>query len=269
MKTKKLLSLGLAVVMTLSMGTGAFATIDPVMEAGTNFNSIEVNIDPYDLNAVEQAIVSYNMMPEVANDMRDYSAKCIAGEIEEGSIVYSVPIDRASSSRTYTGYGNRKYYEEYVEYGRSVSREAEIDSGIVTNASDDERIDLLVEFTVDAIVNEATDNTYGVLKILLKDLGVGKAYEIGARLCETKTKRYTYIYEGNSLHMGSLTEQVYFYFNYTTNGDRSGSSYPQTWRTPEFAKNYDKIAYFSYPNGGEQQFYSNYYLNGVEFNSHN
>lgn len=239
------------------------------LEEGASFNSFEVTIDPYNSSSVEKAIVSYNIMPEVANDMREYSEKCISGEIGEGSIIYSVPIDRSSSTRTYTGYGNRRYYEEYVEYGSSVSREAEIDSGIVTSSVLERDMDLIGEYIVGTYVDEITANMYGLFRTILEDSSVGDAYEIGARLCETKTKRYTYIYEGDSLHMGSLTEKVYFYYRFTNNGYNCYSTLPETWQTPEFASNYDKIAYFSYANGGEQQYYLSYFLNGVEFGSMN
>ena len=121
------------------------------------------------------------------------------------------------------------------------------------------------------IVSNISKYMIGTIYSLLDALGMNEpsnlAYELSARLYESKIKRYTYVVEGSQKHFGSLVESSTHYYKFYNNGIQTRVTSPETWETDNFKSGYDKIAYRAYVNGGEQEYFLNYVVGGSKIRS--
>lgn len=255
-------------VFTATIPSLAYAEESPA--AGPNFEATQIKIDPLNRELLEVTIAKYQIPIEVATDMRRYSDVCIENNVTDGEISYYVPIETRSSStntRTYKGYNNRTYYEEYVTYSYATSADTKIKKGTAT----ENEVKQDLQTGANLIVSNISKYMIGAIYSLLDALGMNEpsnlAYELSARLCESKIKRYTYVVEGSQKHFGSLVESSTHYFKFYNYGIQTCSTSPETWETDNFKSGYDKIAYRAYANGGEQEYFLNYVVGGSKIKS--
>ena len=265
MKFNKFVLIFISISLMLSNTFPVLAMTNSVED---NTSIAEVTIDPYNTEEVEDAIIKYELLPEVADDLRKFSKNCIEGEVEGGEV--SIPISTlkdSTSKRTYKGYKKKTYYEQLVKYSQKSSREKEILEGTVSSNDLKKVLKLGVKVAAGSKTNTVSAGTIDLIDLIREDAESNSAYKISARLRETKTKRYTYVVENDKNIFGSLTETATRYFIYYDLGYRTYSSSPETWETPNFKSGYDEIAYYAYPNGGENETILSYSVKGTSISS--
>lgn len=267
---KKIFSLFLSLVFVFTATIPSLAYAEESPAAGPNFEATQIKIDPLNRELLEATITKYQIPPEVASDMRQYSDVCIENNVTDGEISYYVPIETRSSStktRTYKGYNNRTYYEEYVTYSYATSTDTQVKKGTAT----ENEVKQDLKTGANLIVSNIPKFMIGPIYSLLDALGMNEpsnlAYNLSARLRESKIKRYTYVVEGSQKHFGSLVESSTHYFQFYNDGDKTSVTSPETWETDHFKSGYDKIAYQAYANGGEQEYFLNYVVGGSKIRS--
>lgn len=267
---KKFFALFLSLAFVLTATIPSFAYAAETSTAGPNFEATQIKIDPLNRDLLEDTISKYQIPAEVASDMRNYSDVCIENNVTDGEISYYVPIETRGSTtktRTYKGYNNKTYYEEYVTFSYATSTDTQVKKGTAT--ANEVKQD--VSTGVNLVISNVSKFMIGPIYSLLDALGINEpsnlAYSLSARLRESKIKRYTYVVEGSKKHFGSLVESSTHYFQFFNNGTRTYSTSPETWTTEHFKSGYDKIAWNAYVNGGEQEYFQSYVVGGSKIRS--
>lgn len=267
---KKIFSLFLSLVFVFTAIIPSFAYAEESPAVGPNFEATQIKIDPLNRELLEATIAKYQIPIEVAADMRQYSDVCIENNVTDGEISYYVPIETRGSStqtRTYKGYNNRTYYEEYVTYSYATSSDTEVKKGIATENELKQELKTGANLIISNIQKYMIGSVYSLFDTLGMNEPSNLAYNLSTRLRESKIKRYTYVVEGSQKHFGSLVESSTHYFNFYNDGFQTYSTYPETWETDHFKSGYDKIAYQAYANGGEQEYFLNYVVGGSKIRS--
>ena len=184
------------------------------------------------------------------------------------SLIYREETRSSSTNtRTYKGYNNRTYYEEYVTYSYATSKDTQVKKGIAT----ENEVKQDLKTGANLIVSNISQYKIGAIYSLLDALGLNEpsnlAYNLSVRVRESKIKRYTYVVEGSQKHFCSLVESSTHYYKFYDDGYESFSTYPVTWETDHFKSGYDKIAYQAYANGGDQEYFLNYVVGGSKIRS--
>ena len=267
---KRIISLFLSLMFVFTATIPSLAYAEESLADAPNFEATQIKIDPLNRELLEVTIAKYQIPIEVATDMRRYSDVCIENNVTDGEISYYVPIETRSSStntRTYKGYNNRTYYEEYVTYSYATSKDTQVKKGIAT----ENEVKQDLKTGANLIVSNISQYKIGAIYSLLDALGLNEpsnlAYNLSVRVRESKIKRYTYVVEGSQKHFGSLVESSTHYYKFYDDGYESFSTYPVTWETDHFKSGYDKIAYQAYANGGDQEYFLNYVVGGSKIRS--
>lgn len=248
----------------------------------------KVTINPYDSEDVEFNISKYKLQPETAKNIREYVEKCQNGEISSGGIGLYVPVETsgqlitplASSTRTYDGYGNRKYYEETINYYNNS------DWKTIKETTKDKWSDYLkttlnvsIRAIIDAVGTTYAGGYWTAASIFTagipSNVPANSTTRFQASLVESKVVKMTYIWTNNGINdawsFGSHTEYDIWHFQNVLKipgfNDIAGKD---STLTTSKSKNYDtpdKAAYLSYVNGGTVEVYSNFTYGGVTFNS--
>ncbi|MBU5671790.1 hypothetical protein [Paenibacillus brevis] len=245
----------------------------------------KVTIDPNNSAEVELTINDYDVLPETANDIREFAGKVQNGELASGEISLFVPAVSlsavgGSTTREYVGYKNKLYREEVVVYVSS-SNPSEI--GKTTKEKWADYVKKIITGTVNYYIDKALDSytldSWSMSKIFLTAIPtqVPATSDIThfAVFNQTVAKKNTYIQINDGI-------KNVWAFGYAS---ESGSVYWQNYRlvqgyglindqdTPVVSKtlpNYnkgDEKAWQWYVQGGVTERFSNYKYGGVVFNA--
>ncbi|GIO38223.1 hypothetical protein J41TS12_30840 [Paenibacillus antibioticophila] len=239
----------------------------------------KVTINPHDSKEVELTINSYNLPPETANDIREYTKKVQSGEINSLGISLYVPSIYQGgistfSTRTYVGYNNKTYYEDIVVYN-SISSETQIKKTTKEKWNDylKSTLTAIAKYYVDKGLDYVTQGAWSVASILTAGIPaqVSNQTEIThtAKLIQSIAKKNTYVVLDNQYYFGCRSENGTTYFQNFTNvpgyGQLNNASTPlKTVKLPNYDKG-DEKAWFNYVNGGFVEHFDNYSYGGVVF----
>lgn len=240
----------------------------------------EIQIADMDIALINEFASRYSFSSLLIDDLKRIAERSNAGEIEVQSLAVYIPsVESASaqgdlvSSRTYTGYKGRKYYEEVLEFnGNSLSfNVAQPDSAIQNYLKNFFRA--LGETIVSTALNAATGNKWTLVELFAQDAISGipttQAVDHTSVLIENKYRKYTYIYEydGAEMMFGSKIDSTYAYrfknyLNVHGSDIIEGEDSPTQSYVAEGYTNADQYAYYWYLNSGYQNTISNYlYIN--------
>ncbi|MBE6831388.1 MAG: hypothetical protein E7519_14390 [Ruminococcaceae bacterium] len=207
-----------------------------------------------------------------AQALRSYSEKCKNGTIiNSEDVIYYAPL-MTNSTKTYTGYGNKRYYEEKLQFSEhSGSKAINTDVwGDYLNTT----ISAIAEEVIGSAVDSISGGSWTIASLFLGSVpsSVPSTAEITheANKQETKTKVWTYVVEDSQYYFGCLTEysKVYFenrviYNGGSYQGDNTTYNYFQSddYNEP------DERAYYAYTIGGVTEIISSYYYGGVYFDA--
>ena len=254
---------------------------------------IEVGADANIENDIDELISLYDVMPETAEAMQEYKELCDSGEIEVEEIILStasVPTadagmivnTRASSISTsktgkYKGFKSQYYMQEftYITYSSRMGI-----TKMKANAYSDYAkgtIKLVAKYVANSALNAITEGTWSVASLLVKSLPTGvsgtDSIEHLATLYENyKTKRFTYILEGNQWRFGSRVERSNHYFEnriqYPKNLKKYANSPAKLVSSGNYSSGYEEKAYYSYVNGGYVEPIRSFTYKNIIFNSY-
>ena len=180
----------------------------------------EVNINPLDEVQVENAISKYGLHKQTAQGLKDYSEKCIKGEINPGEgVVYYAPLtlykSSSNSTRTYSGYGIKRYYEEKIKFtDHSKSEIVNVDTwGQYKNSV----VKCTAKTIFDGVIDYISGGVWSIASIFVDAFPSSVPSANGkvtheANKQEQKTKVWTYVSESDGYHFGCLTEYSWAYF---------------------------------------------------------
>lgn len=278
-KSKKLISI-LTSTLLIANAVPAFAEVDnsstiiQEKELGrmVNSNYYETFIDPYDIEGMEYIIESYELMPETAEAMRDYSVKCLSGDVENGKMTLSTKYNPYSKARRYyTGYKNKRYLEETL-FCDGMSNPTPIKTGSNYSSYAKNTLKVLISTKVESILG-ASWTVMEILGSLPSGVPALSQFQHEARLVENKTQRFTYIEPstGDGYMFGSREEQSEYEFENVLAFPGVGSSVERntplkTYTTDGFYSP-DESAYYGYVNGGDVQVIYDFKYGGVTFDS--
>ena len=225
-------------------------------------------VNPSDKNDVENVIDLFQLMPETAEALRDYSQKCIDGEIELEELSVSIhgnPLTK--STKTYVGFKNKTYKDEIISLTPGDSgREQEVAyknkfSEFLSNIFNG-GVETVTEAGVDLVWGIKGTALYKVLKNLPSDAAQAKPGTVYARSKETSLKqKFTYIKTDDGFTLGSRTAMSKQYFVIRTAhegaNDEINETAKKTYYTPSYDES-DRAAYYGYVNGGETESISRY-----------
>ena len=179
----------------------------------------------------------------------------------------------AKTSRTYTGYKNRKYYEEIIEYERSDSKQVYSNKRDAFNSYAKTKYNEVINFAVNAGLDTVSKGVWSLtdLGINLISSAVPSSTFVTHRsnLCVDFFEKTTWIYEGTNIFMGSRVTTGSYYFQDTVQeGYWATKQEIETptrfYRTPNYDSP-DVLAYQSYLSGGWAEFPKNIVHFNVEF----
>lgn len=286
MNKRKFLAMFLSAVMVANIGIPILADTIPFsvennLDSESERASYDISVNPYNSNDVETKIELYKIMPQTAKAMREYSRKCISGEIKDGKLILTTeykPNSRQKRSLIgYVGYKNKRYQEEKITTTQSSSW-GKVDEG--RNYSDylEDTINATINFTVNFAADYVTGGAWSIASILPSALACGvpadTSFRHEARLHEAKTEIFTYIdMDGTGQYsLGSRVERVNYHFENssvfpslgkTKYGEDTSS---KTKETPNF-NNRDTKAYSGDLNGEWIEAVDDYEYGGTTFKS--
>ena len=235
----------------------------------------EIAIDPYSSADAERVILTYHIQPETAQMIRNYVLACTNGSEDIISMTLTIPAmttgRNSSGTRTYTGYGNKTYYEETITTNYHSSIE-EIGGGLWQNYATD-TVSAIGEYVVDGALDYLTKGVWSISNLFTPS-AVPSDHSVthSAQLHETKTAKHTYVVEDGQYYFGSLVQRSTGYFqNFILDeaADRTVSgkdSVLSATQTPNY-NSPDKKAYYGYVSSGWEETISGYEYNGVYFYS--
>jgi hypothetical protein len=273
MKKIRFIALFVAFVLTFSIQA-------PTLAYSDEYPTYEVNIDPYDIDDVEDVIAFYNVRDEAAADMLAFAEKCISGEIVNGTLTLETFVNPlARATRTYTGYNNWQYYEETVTInGTSAFQTVYTTTASAYSAYLSTSISAAIRYMVDAVLDEVSGGSWGVASLLVSTLPSGipssTSIQHQASLYETKTRKYTYAVQDGQYYYPAVADKTTYYFDNLRaipgSGPYSGTQagQPTTTKTATTSSynNGDQKAYV-YMYSGYTDYVSAYTYKGKVFNS--
>ena len=211
---------------------------------------------------VEATIQLFDLMPETADALRDYSEKCRNGELElkNLSVVTSDNPLRANSSKEYTGYKNKKYKEEIIKLTPGgATREVEF----LEKTRAEKFLKGLATAAALIIIDKGSEKVMGPSEIPLSSIlsslptaqEQAKAGTMFVSSHETSlTQKFTYIKQDDGqFAFGSRTAEGTQYFSGRI-ALKEGRDLRFTMPTKRYkTRSYDtpdKAAFVSYVNGG-------------------
>jgi|GEM_PF-4424065 len=265
----------------------------------------EVSINPYDKNAVEDIIKKYEIKDNAASDLRDYANKCADGTVKNApNIIYYTPKTLISSTavlplinsihplassgtlvstKTYSGYGGKTYYEELFNYQNGTGYQTVKESNNKLNDYIDKVITEKVTDIAGGVVKEVIGDTFTLIQLAggyidTSPIAPNSNWMHQANLHENKYKKYCYVKEYNystgkyDYLIGADGETVNYYFQHQIT---DGYNYipPVTDAvkvdTTPYYLNLDSKAYYFYLNTGGPYIErtANYTVDGKLFNS--
>lgn len=256
MRTKQIIALLLVVISVL-------APLSSIATTKSNVQAVfSIEINPYSAEEVDRYIKEYNLMPETALALKKYSEECIAGKVNAPTSIKASGITPMAlvSSRYYTGYNNKRYYEEVMSLRNTSSAEI-LYQGNTFGTYVNRVITALAGFIVDGALNTATGGKWSIVTILGSGTPSGVPananFRHEARLVETKTQIFTYIESesgGGIYDFGSRVERSSYYFSneaifpgYTPR--RTGNTITMVAQATGYT-NPDYHAYYGYAMGG-------------------
>ena len=204
------------------------------------FKAEKVELQTYDSTSFYAIADEYGFSSQLIDDVTALMTRVNAGEVEllEPVTIY-VPERNTSnlnarltitdvSSRTYTGYKNRQYYEEIVKIS-GISNDFNVrnlSSGWKQYVA--KVISSFVETAVDGIMDGITGNAWTLAGCFAQSIPTSiptnNAMRHTAKLVENKYIKYTSLYQGSTMYLGSVTEYAYKYrFQNILNFDGWGS----------------------------------------------
>ena len=219
------------------------------------------NITNIDIQAV---VTTYKLSERLAQDLYRIEESYTLGELEIDNLCIYIPSNalatRSVSTRTYTGYNGRQYYEELlILSGNSTTfNVVKPNYGAKTYSTN-----VMAAFAT-TLLNNALDtvsgNTWSLASVLAQSPGYSSiptnaAVTHTAALIENKYRRYTYIYEGSEHYFGSLldyTSSYRFkdYINIPGYDILEGEYTPIQRHQTAYYYEGDRLAYQWYGNGG-------------------
>lgn len=206
----------------------------------------------------------YSLSDRLRQDLHSIALRSRAGEIEISELSIYTPVERmtarGNSTSTYTGYNGRQYYEEILDLqGNSNTFSVKKpNSGFGTYVAN------VIKAGAETLMNNALDvitgNTWSIASVFLQSPGYGSiptsaATEHTAALLENKYRKYTYIYEGLDLFIGSVLDYTYNYrfkdyLNIPGYAILEGAYTPNQTRRSAYFYRADELAYQWFLNGG-------------------
>lgn len=280
---------------TLGLGSGDLITIESVEGTGGIYCDVnsdasiymqvssdavvpaeEIHFDPSDPVEVAQKVDEYELSDNVRDALMELSQQCVDGEAYIDSLTVYIPAEHEIMSRgrtshtytrTYTGYNGKKYYEELLVFsGNSTSFNVATPPGALSRYANNVLV-AVAEATLSAALDRITGDAWSIVSLFvdLDDLDsyyaiqTQTAYEHTAILVENKSRKWTYVCEGNDKFIGSVLDFAtsYKFKNYLSipGADvRHIGDTPLQERQPEGWTRADELAYRNFNSGA----YTNY-----------
>lgn len=231
------------------------------------------SINLHNAAEVKETIQQYKLHSEAAEDLFRYSEQVKATSDSSSEIAYIYTPMSSSWTTTYTGYGNKQYYEEIIQY-ESHSNWATVNS----NTWGDYR-NSVIYATASEIFSGAISKTsslaggaYTVLSLFTGGIPAGipttSKVSHSAAKQENKSKIWTYVIESDGYHFGCLTESSNVYFNNSlvyNGGTYTGNDSPKSYYRSDDWNSADQRAYYAYSMGGVTERIGTYWYGGAYF----
>lgn len=237
----------------------------------------KISINPMETNQVENAIKQYGLHKETAQALRDYSQKTKSGAVKvNGDVIYYAPLNMSlNSTRTYTGFDSKQYYEEKLQFSDH-SASTEVDTDLWGN---------YVNTTIHAAAEEALSGaisgmskfaggSWTIASLFLGSIpsSVPSTDQITheANKQESKTKVWTYLSDSDGYHFGCLTEYCSVYYENRiiyNGGSYMGKNTSKSYYQSDDYNAPDKRAYYASAIGGVTELISSHSYGGATFDS--
>lgn len=228
-----------------------------------------ISIEPDNYTEFKAIASEKGLSDALLDDIDNIMAKVNSGQIElEKPLVVYTPTNISLKSNgmgiitdagetTYTGYGNRQYYQELLNFSGN-SSEFNVQK---PNSSWSQYCNKFFSAAVNTSISLGLDYLLGGRWTLLSlfaqstsdSIPTTTAFTHTAKLFENKYRKYTYVIQDNDKYLGSLTDYTYrFYFENFINV--AGQSFFSNGRTANFSAksvgydNADEYAYYNYLN---------------------
>lgn len=231
-------------------------------------------VDPYDIDEIDNVIKLYGLMPEVADDLYAYHEKCLANEIDDLKLTITTdynPISRTEA--TQKGYKDKQYMKQSVRFD-SISEYAVILNKISSADFWDAILKNIVVLSVDGTINTITKGSWTTVNlfdgIVPGDVPAGTEHTLEASLDEAGRKIFTYIKVDGEYVFGSRVSEANYSFKHRVkipdiHFDETVDPVETFYvKTPSF-DDPEKAAYYGYVNGGVTESISSYKWGGRKF----